>query len=99
MFTWVCPQCGREVPPSYTECPDCKNAAANPPQPNQPQAPPPPAAHPQGPPQQQQQYAPPQYGQAMPPYYPPPRREMKLPVGLLTILFSVGIGGAVFGSY
>lgn len=23
MFTWICPQCGREVPPSYTECPDC----------------------------------------------------------------------------
>jgi len=23
MFTWICPRCGREVPPSYTECPDC----------------------------------------------------------------------------
>jgi hypothetical protein len=23
MFTWICPKCGREVPPSYTECPDC----------------------------------------------------------------------------
>jgi hypothetical protein len=23
MFTWICPQCGREVLPSYTECPDC----------------------------------------------------------------------------
>jgi hypothetical protein len=23
MFTWICPQCGREVPPSYNECPDC----------------------------------------------------------------------------
>jgi hypothetical protein len=23
MFSWICPQCGREVPPSYTECPDC----------------------------------------------------------------------------
>jgi len=23
MFTWICPQCGREVPPAYTECPDC----------------------------------------------------------------------------
>jgi hypothetical protein len=128
MFTWVCPQCGREVPPSYTECPDCKNAAANPPQPNQPPAPPPSAAPPQGPPQQQayypqppqapppqgpqfyppqhqpqpqhqQQYAPPQYGQAMPQYYPTPRREMKMPVWLMTILFAVGIGGAVFGIY
>ncbi|MCC7176030.1 MAG: zinc ribbon domain-containing protein [Bryobacterales bacterium] len=23
MFTWICPQCGREVPPSAAECPDC----------------------------------------------------------------------------
>ena len=34
MFTWICPQCGREVPPAYTECPDCtgKNADTPPPQ-------------------------------------------------------------------
>jgi hypothetical protein len=36
MFTWICPQCGREVPPAYTECPDCTKrtpsvAAAAPP--------------------------------------------------------------------
>lgn len=23
MFTWICPHCGREVPPSAGECPDC----------------------------------------------------------------------------
>jgi len=23
MFTWICPTCGREVPPAYNECPDC----------------------------------------------------------------------------
>lgn len=23
MFTWICPQCGREVPPSEAECPQC----------------------------------------------------------------------------
>lgn len=23
MFTWICPECGREVPPHFTECPDC----------------------------------------------------------------------------
>ena len=23
MFTWICPKCGAEVPPSYTECPNC----------------------------------------------------------------------------
>jgi len=32
MFTWICPKCGREVPPSYNECPDCtaQLAAATP---------------------------------------------------------------------
>jgi len=30
MFTWICPQCGREVPPSYTDCPDCAAKAAQP---------------------------------------------------------------------
>jgi hypothetical protein len=24
MFTWICPKCGREVPPSYNACPDCE---------------------------------------------------------------------------
>ncbi len=28
MFTWICPECGREVPPSYSECPDCAAKAA-----------------------------------------------------------------------
>jgi hypothetical protein len=23
MFTWICPRCGREVPPSQDACPDC----------------------------------------------------------------------------
>jgi len=23
MFTWICPKCGREVPPAYNDCPDC----------------------------------------------------------------------------
>ncbi|HSB17439.1 MAG TPA: hypothetical protein VLE22_23520 [Bryobacteraceae bacterium] len=27
MFTWICPKCGREVPPSYNECPDCAREA------------------------------------------------------------------------
>ncbi len=25
MFTWICPKCGSEVPPSYSECPNCAN--------------------------------------------------------------------------
>lgn len=71
MFTWICPQCGREVPPSYTECPTCAERRQ---QAAQPAAPPPPGATP--PPPQgyaQPQYAPPQapptQGQ---PQYPPP---------------------------
>lgn len=27
MFTWICPQCGKEVPPHETECPYCAEAA------------------------------------------------------------------------
>jgi hypothetical protein len=65
MFTWICPQCGREVPPAYTECPDCANkAAAPPPQPPaQAPAPPPVYAAPPTPPQQQ----------VPPPYQAPPQ--------------------------
>ena len=28
MFTWICPQCGREVPPSENECPDCTSQSS-----------------------------------------------------------------------
>src|SRR5438477_653169 len=40
MFTWICPQCGREVPPAYNECSDCTGKQAGtsaPPQQGQPQ--------------------------------------------------------------
>lgn len=70
MFTWICPQCGREVPPAYNECPDCAGKPAG----SQP-APQPPrtAGAPQYP--QQPQYAPqqPQY-QPQQPQYPPPQQ-------------------------
>lgn len=84
MFTWICPQCGREVPPAYNECPDCSGKQAGqapPPPPGQgvpvgtapPSAPPPPASY--APPPQyapQPQYAPPpQYAPAQQ-YAPPP---------------------------
>jgi hypothetical protein len=70
MFTWICPQCGREVPPAYDECPDCKAraAAAGPPVPPQPQ-----------PPSQQPPYPPPPYQPAPGPEYvapqPPPQQQ------------------------
>jgi len=60
MFTWICPQCGREVPPAYTECPDCNPAAAS----GAPAAPVAAGPAPPGPPSQP---APPPY-----PGYPPP---------------------------
>ncbi len=28
MFTWICPKCGREVLPAYSECPHCKEWTA-----------------------------------------------------------------------
>jgi hypothetical protein len=79
MFTWICPQCGREVPPAYNDCPDCSNKTA----PAAEAAPPtnPPVQHggfgsaPVGappPPAQQPYYQqPPQQPQAPPAYYPP----------------------------
>jgi hypothetical protein len=79
MFTWMCPQCGREVPPSYSECPDCARKAAER-QPD-PQAAPPQQPPPQYPPQPQ--YAPPQPQYAPPPphqqYAPPPPQHQQLP--------------------
>ena len=65
MFTWICPQCGREVPPSYSECPTCaenRQRAAHglPPIGTAGQAAPPPQAPPpQAPPAPQPTYQPP----------------------------------------
>ena len=107
MFTWICPQCGREVPPSYTECPDCaeknKSAAAAPPPPSataafgtqMPCTVPSPAPPP--PPQLQTQYP----GTAAAPPPPPPmvvHRE-GMPAWLMTIVFAlafVGLGAGVY---
>lgn len=73
MFTWICPKCGREVPPAYDECPDCKEAeagqaqAAPPLTPQQPSAIPPQAqVQPTSPPPQ---YQPPMH-QPQGPYQP-----------------------------
>ena len=80
MFTWICPKCGREVPPSMHDCPNCAatGQVAPPAQPVEPPAvqyapppavqyvPPPPAVQ-YAPPPPPVQYAPP----PQPPVYPP----------------------------
>lgn len=111
MFTWICPQCGREVPPAYEACPDCaaREKAAG--QPAEAAAQPvPPAGAPAAP----QPYLPPAAATppAAPPAYippvaaplagaqyaaPPPRGG--LPTWLLAILFAfafVGLGAGVY---
>jgi hypothetical protein len=74
MFTWICPQCGREVPPAYNDCPDCSQKTPPGNSPVQAQAPPagppaPPTAYAPPPPPQQQPY----YQQ--PPQAPPPQAQ------------------------
>lgn len=81
MFTWICPQCGREVPPAYTDCPDCAEKAAKggipapPPAASQnplAAAPPPPPEYPASPymPTQQQPVWSQQPGYPQQPVYP-----------------------------
>src|SRR4051794_3434197 len=100
MFTWICPKCGREVPPAYNECPDCdpKNPAARQPSDIPAEAaaapvqttPVVPAAPPQQPAAVQvHPYQPP----------PPPSARGGLPTWLLTILFAFAFFGLVAGVY
>jgi hypothetical protein len=106
MFTWICPQCGREVPPAYTECPDCsKKSAETATPPPQPAAPQPEAAAPHVPqPAAQAPAAAPVVSAPEPqfrlgPHGEPLPRRRSLPIWLLTILFAagfVGIGMAVY---
>ncbi len=75
MFTWICPQCGREVPPSYTDCPTCverRQQAAQPAPPPQPPVAPPVYPQPQYPPQQYAPPPPPPPVYAQQQYAPPP---------------------------
>ena len=108
MFTWICPQCGREVPPAYTECPDCNRRS-------QPVAPPPAsaqalaaqaaAAAAEQPPPEIKPLAPPiepklpPVPQAPPPIPPATARRRGLPVWLTTVLSAVAIAGIVAGTY
>ena len=105
MFTWICPQCGREVPPSYTECPDCTRKPVGV---GQPMAAPPPSAvpvqepaavvapdppapviRPLAPP-----IEPPPAYQAPIPHQPAPRRY-GLPLWLATVLSALAVVGLV----
>ncbi len=110
MFTWICPQCGREVPPAYNDCPDCsKKAAAGgdiaAAPPAGPTAPPPEQPYYQQPPQTQQApppgYYPPQpLVQPAQPYYAPPAAPahgLNMPVWLMTILVALAVGGVLIG--
>lgn len=103
MFTWICPKCGREVPPAYSECPNC--AAADVPQ--QPAAAAPPAAPP----------APETAKAVPPPIAPSPARSFDLPPSasflnvpppppkkglhgaLVTVLVAAGIVAVLAGAY
>ncbi len=84
MFTWICPTCGREVPPAYDECPDCAAKTKSGAPAGDPAAPAPPAGGPQA---------------AAPPYVPPPAApRAALPTWLMAILFAVAfvaLGGGV----
>src|ERR1039458_4571605 len=96
MFTWICPQCGREVPPAYNECPDCAariaagsappGAASSPQDPLAPAAPPATAPPKDAPPAFQPQPA-------------SPRGGTHLPTWLMAMLFALGfvvVGGGGF---
>lgn len=110
MFTWICPQCGREVPPAYTECPNCtpKGATGAPPEspaatadsPQGSAAPPqtPPAAVAAPPSPQRPVFRPPPPANQQPQVARRPARA-GLPTWLLTILFAfafLGLGAGVY---
>jgi len=114
MFTWICPQCGREVPPAYTECPDCA-AKAKTPAPSEPTATAafaaPPVTAPVGQPAaspppyslpQQPVYAPPPVAPTLQqPAYPVPVRPSSpgLPTWLMAIVFAFAFVGIGIAGY
>ena len=105
MFTWICPQCGREVPPAYTECPDCAaktRAAAAPPEadkaPPQTEDVPPEAVPPVLP---LRPPAPAPEPVKVRPYVPPPApaSHAGMPTWLMAVVFAfafLGLGAAIY---
>ena len=110
MFTWICPQCGREVPPAYTECPNCTKKpqmmTAAPPPSSVAYREPEPAASVE-PPTDMKPLAPPielpPVPQAPPPIPQPPPApaapKRGFPIWAATILFTLAIAGIVAGVY
>src|ERR1019366_3394212 len=101
MFTWICPQCGREVPPSYNECPDCtaKAAAGAPPEPPAPALQPP--MEPAPPPAFEPAHSQSPLFAAAPPPPPPPKQRAGaiLPTWALAALFALAFLGVGLGVY
>lgn len=104
MFSWICPQCGRDVPPSQTECPSCvereKELAANPPAPPPPPVFAPPQAY-QAAPQQTYQ-PPPQYppqGYPQQHHWGPPPAKRGLPTWAMSLLFAAALLAVAGGVY
>jgi hypothetical protein len=91
MFNWICPECGRDVSPSESECRFCaerKKAAA--------------AVAPAADPAPAQSAPPP--GQPQPAYYPGhyPPPKAGLPTWAMSLLFAlafIGVGAAIFFGY
>ncbi len=109
MFSWICPKCGREVPLSYTECPNCGPQSEQPASPSV-EAAPPPSAAPSVPvtPVAATPPPPPRPVGAAPPAAPlpaayavRPHTGTSLPTWLLTLLFAfafLGLGAGIYWS-
>ena len=84
MFTWICPKCKSEVPPAYSECPNC---AATGKAPDEKESPPPAAV------------AAPAPSQPRAPRPGPAARQTGMPGWALTVLFALGFAVVLSGGY
>ncbi len=109
MFTWICPQCGREVLPSYDQCPSCHPKGSDPaapspvaeaPQPPVPSQQPASVAAAPPPPASGLVYQQPVATQPIVvPRLPAPEPAGGLPTWLLTVLFAFAFLGLGSGLY